>query len=177
MSLYQNLAALGTRFIKKHKLFRYGFNLSPMYRRSTGRITYVSEDLLNVKVILRISYKNRNYVNSIFGGSMFSAVDPIPMVQLMNLLGNDYVVWDKSAEIFFKRPAKEHLYADFDYSEPELDAIRKGIKEHNEMEIVKTTTLTNKERTQVFCEVRKTIYIADKIYYKQKRSRRKSSSE
>ena len=101
MSFYQKIAEIGPRYIGKDKLFKYGFNFSPMYRRSTAKITDVSEDLLNVKVKVPISYKNKNYVNSIFGGSMFSAVDPIPMVQLINLLEDKYVVWDKSAEIFF----------------------------------------------------------------------------
>ena len=144
-----------------------------MYRRSTGRITEVSPDLHVVKIILPISYKNRNYVNSIFGGSMFSAVDPIPMVQLINILGDGYVVWDKSAEIFFKRPAKENLFAEFTYSSQELEQIKERISQENEIEIVKTTTLTNKAQSKIFCEVRKTIYIADKAYYKMKRQQSK----
>ena len=74
---------------------------------------------------------------------MFSAVDPFPMTQLMNLIGDDYVVWDKAAEIFFRRPAKEDLYADFIYSIEELEEIKKKAKELNEFEIVKITKLTN----------------------------------
>ncbi len=174
MSVYQKLADIGSKFIKKHTLFKYGFNLSPMYRRSTARVTHVSEDLLQVTVKLPITYKNRNYVNSIFGGSMFSAVDPIPMVQLINLLDKNYVVWDKSAEILFKRPAKEHLYAEFSYTSQELDTIRTKVGLENEMEIVKITNLTNRDKTQVFCQVKKTIYIADKSYFKKKREEKRA---
>ncbi|WP_396591393.1 DUF4442 domain-containing protein [Allomuricauda sp. R78024] len=173
MSLYQNLAEVGAKFIKKHTLFKYGFNLSPMYRRSTGRIIHVSEDLLSITIKLPITYKNRNYVNSIFGGSMFSAVDPIPMVQLINLLGTDFVVWDKSAEVFFKRPAKENLYAHFTYTLEELEKIRNQIALQNEMEILKTTSLTNQDQTIVYCQVKKTIYIADKTYFKKKRGNKR----
>lgn len=172
MSVYQKIADIGTKFISKHVLFKYGFNLSPMYRRSTAKIIYVSSDLLNVKIRLPISYKNKNYVNSIFGGSMFSAVDPIPMVQLINLLGPDYVVWDKSAEISFKRPAREHLYANFTYSEEELEEIKQQVKFKNEIDILKTTSLTNSAEDTVFCEVKKIIYVADKEYFKQKRKER-----
>jgi|TARA_B110000967_G_C18846531_1_gene542280 acyl-CoA hydrolase len=60
-----------------------------------------------VKVRIKLSYKNSNYVGSIFGGSLLSATDPILMVQLINILGNKHVVWDKAAAIKFKRPAKE----------------------------------------------------------------------
>jgi len=75
MSLYQDFARIGSKYIGKPKLFKYGFNLSPMYRRSTARIIHVSSDLLEVRIRMPISYKNKNYVSSIFGGSMFAAVD------------------------------------------------------------------------------------------------------
>ena len=97
MSMYQTLSKIGTKLFSQSALFKYGFNYSPMYKRSTGKIYFVSEDLMTIKVKIPISWKNRNYANSIFGGSMFSAVDPIYMVQLLNILGEDYVVWDKSA--------------------------------------------------------------------------------
>lgn len=171
MSVYQKVEALASKVFKKNTIFRYGFNFSPMYKRSTAKLIEVSDDLLHVEIILPLSYKNKNYVNSIFGGSMFSAVDPIPMIQLLSIMGNDYVVWDKSAEIFFKKPAKENLYADFDFSEEELEEIRAQVAEKKEIDIIKTTQLTNKEKTQVFCEVKKTIYIAEKAYFKQKRKK------
>ncbi|SHJ94324.1 protein of unknown function [Maribacter aquivivus] len=176
MSVYQKVEALASKVFKKNTIFKYGFNLSPMYKRSTAKLIEVSEDLLHVKIIVPLSYKNKNYVNSIFGGSMFSAVDPIPMIQLLTIMGNDYVVWDKSAEIFFKKPAKENLYADFDFSEKELDEIRAQVAEKKEIDIIKNTQLTNKEKTQVFCEVKKTIYIADKAYFKQKRKKKQTAS-
>jgi len=160
MSVYKKIA---------HKVLKYGFNFSPMYSRSTGKVIDVSKDLTKIRIKLPISYKNKNYVNSIFGGSMFSAVDPIPMVQLINLIGDDYVVWDKSAEIYFKKPAKEDLYADFNYTIEELEQIRTKVTQDNEIEILKTTTLTNVDRTVVYCEVRKTIYVANKLFYKSKR--------
>lgn len=164
---------IGVKFISKPKLLKYGFNISPMYRRSTARIISVSDDLLTIKIKLPISYKNRNYVNSIFGGSMFAAVDPIPMVQLINLIGDDFVVWDKAAEIKFKRPAKEHLYADFTFTLEELDDIKNRAVKENEIEIIKTTKLSNKDNTIIYCEVKKTIYIANKAYFKEKQKKYK----
>ena len=81
MNFYQKIASVGSKFIAKNTLYKYGFNWSPMYRRSTARITSVSEDLLDIKIRLPLNYKNRNFMGTIFGGSMFSAVDPIPMIQ------------------------------------------------------------------------------------------------
>ena len=168
---------LGQRIFSKAFLFKVGFNLSPMYRRSCGRIAFVSKDLKEIRIRLKHTYKNKNYVGSIFGGSLFASVDPFPMVQLINIIGDDYVVWDKAAQIRFRRPAYEHLYAQFHYSEEELQEIRKRVKEENEIEIVKSTPLTNKAGDTVFCTVDKTVYIADKAYFKAKRARRKKSKE
>ena len=176
MSFYQKIAEVGKKYIPQDKLFKVGFKLSPMYRRSTARIVSASKDLLTIKIKLPITYKNRNYVNSIFGGSMFSAVDPIPMIQLIYLIGDDYVIWDKSAEISFKRPAKENLFAAFSYTLEELESIKNQVEQKNEIEIIKKTLLTNKDATITFCEVHKTIYIAEKEYFKEKRRKSKQKA-
>ncbi len=100
---------------------------------------------------------------------MFSAVDPFPMVQLINLLGDDYVVWDKSAEINFKRPAKQGLYAEFSYTQEELEEIKKRVELEKEIEIVKLTQLRDEKMETVYCEVRKTLYVADRVFFTEKR--------
>ncbi len=173
MSFYQKISKIGSKYIGLPKLLKWGFNFSPMYRRSTAKIIYVSPDLQKINIKLPINYKNKNYMGTIFGGSMFSAVDPIPMVQLVNLLDHKYVVWDKSAEIKFKRPGNVDLFAEFTFSNEELEVIKNRIKIENEIEIIKTTLLTNKEKNTTYCEVYKTIYIADKAFYKQKRDLKK----
>lgn len=174
--MYQNVARLGQRFFSKAFLFKYGFNFSPMYRRSCGRLIYVSKDLKTLRIRLKYSYKNKNYVGSIFGGSLFSAVDPFPMVQLINIIDRDYVIWDKAAQIRFRRPAFEDLYADFTYTDSELEEIRKRVQTENEIEIIKSTPLTNKAGDTVFCTVDKTLYITDKQYFKAKRKKKNKTS-
>ncbi len=173
MPFYQKVSKIGSKFIAMHTLLKYGFNLSPMYRRSTARITYVSPKLLKIQVIIKISYKNRNIMGSIFGGSLFSAIDPIPMTQLFYIIGNDYVVWDKSSEIFFKRPVKQNVYADFTFTKQEIDDIKKRVTNENEITIVKNIPITSKDGNTIFCEVNKTIYVANKKFYKEKLANRK----
>ena len=173
MISYQKLAKLASRFISKSKVMRYGINLSPMYRRTSAKVTYISKDFLKITIKLPYSYKNTNYVNTIFGGSMFSAVDPFPMVQLINLIGEEYVVWDKAAEIFYRRPAKEDLYAEFTYNLEELGDIKQKVNDNNEFEIIKSTQLTNKDKSIVFCEVRKKVYIANKTFFKDKLAKKR----
>ena len=172
MTMYQTLANIGSKLIGPEKLFKYGFNLSPMYRRSTGRIQSVSAGLAEITVKIPLSYKNKNYVGSIFGGSMFSAVDPIPMIQLMTILENKYIVWDKSAEIRFKAPAREDLYAHFEFTSQEIKDIIDQTEAAGELHLSKSTPLTNKSKSKTYCEVNKTIYIATKAYFKEKQAKR-----
>ncbi|MBK9993261.1 MAG: DUF4442 domain-containing protein [Saprospiraceae bacterium] len=173
MSYYQAIATIATKYFGVSKAFKYGFNWSPMYRRSNARIIAVSKDLMKIEIRLPLTYKNVNYMNSMFGGSMFAAVDPIPMIQLVSILGKEYVVWDKSAEIYFKRPAKENLFATFEFSNEEVEEIKSRVKSEKEISISKSTILTNKIGDTVYCEVKKTIYIADKMFYKQKNAQRR----
>tara|TARA_R110002049_G_C8859207_1_gene538052 strand:+ start:86 stop:607 length:522 start_codon:yes stop_codon:yes gene_type:complete len=171
--MYATFSKFLEKFISKATIYKYGFNLSPMYKRSTGKIYEVSDDLLDVKVKIKLSYKNSNYVGSIFGGSLFSATDPIFMIQLMNILGNNYVVWDKAATIKFKKPAKETCYVDFIFTSDEIAQIIKDVAFKNEINLTKKIQLTNKDKNVVFAEVSKTVYIADKQYYKEKKRLKK----
>ena len=142
-----------------------------MYRRSTGRIESVSKDMLEVRIRVKLHWKNRNYVNSIFGGSMFSAIDPIPMMQLTWILGRDYVVWDRSAEIKFKRPGRETIRAVSQFTEEELRQIREQVAESKELDVFKTIQFLD-GAGKVVCEIDKVMYVADKAYYKEKRKKK-----
>ena len=158
MSFYQRLSRWGMLFFSPAFVFKHGFNLSPMYRRTSGKITYVSPDLHQLKIKLPISYKNRNFVNTIFGGSMFASVDPFPMVQLINIIGKDYVVWDKAAEIRFLRPGTSDLYAEFLYTRDEVDQIKKQVAQKKEIEITKTTQLKDQKRQDLLRSRQKNLY-------------------
>lgn len=170
--MYATISKILSSFLNQHTIFKYGFNFSPMYRRSTGSIMNVSDDLLTVKIKIPISYKNKNYVGTIFGGSLFSATDPIFMIQLMNILGKDYVVWDKSAEIRYKRPARENSYANFIFTDAEIQQIKQRVIAEKEIDLEKELKITNKNASVTYAEVSKIIYIADKSYYKNKRKQK-----
>lgn len=134
----------------------------------------MTKDLSRIEIKIPLSYKNKNYVGTIFGGSLFSATDPIYMVQLIQLLGRDYVVWDKSSTVKFKRPANSDAYAVFEFTEEEIAELKENIITKKEVELVKMVNLKSNEG-KVFCEIEKTIYVADKAYYKEKRKRRSTS--
>jgi len=87
-------------------------------------VTYIASDFREVRVKLPLSLRTRNAVGTIFGGSMYGAADPVFMIMLMRLLGSEFVVWDKSATIRFRKPGRTALFATFRIEDAELDAIR-----------------------------------------------------
>ncbi|MFK7786260.1 MAG: DUF4442 domain-containing protein [Crocinitomicaceae bacterium] len=158
------------RRIGMGRAFKFFFNISPMYRRTGGRIVSASENLDDIKIKLKLNYKTRNYVGTMYGGHMYSCVDGIYMVQLINLLGKDYVVWDKAATIKFKRPGTSTLFAHFKISEKLLEEIKKDVTNEDEIDLKLDVELVNAEG-KTCAEVEKIIYISTKTFYKEKRKR------
>ena len=159
----------------KDKLIRWfyktAFNLWPSYRGSGARVEYIAPDYKEIGTRIRLGWRTRNYVGTLFGGSMFAMADPMYMIILMKNLGDDYVVWDKSATIKFKRPGTGTVRAVFRIEEAELQKIRAEVDEAQERDYVFTTELVNKEG-KVVAEVEKLLYIARKAHYKLKRKQR-----
>jgi acyl-coenzyme A thioesterase PaaI-like protein len=166
--MYRTIANIAKRFFTDAQIYKYGFNWSPMYKRSTGKIIEVSDDLHYVKIEIPLSWKNRNYVGSMFGGSMLSATDPIYMIQLINILGDAYVVWDKAATIKYRRPATSTVYCEFVFTTEEIRQIKLNISKKGEIDITKNPNIITKDST-VIAKLSKTIYVADKTFYKEKR--------
>ena len=143
------------------KLLRWKFNLFPAYRGTGGRITYISDDVREVRVKLPLNWRTRNYVGTIYGGSIYGAVDPIYMIMLIKGLGPGYVVWDKAARISFKRPGRATLHARFVIDEEELSAIKSELDNARSVDRVYTVELKDAEGA-VHATVEKTIYIRHK---------------
>ena len=170
--MYKKGFQLLKKLFRPDQIFKHGFNLAPMYRRTVGRVASVSRDLYIIKVEIPLNYKNRNYAGSMFGGSLYAATDPIYMIQLLQILGDDYVVWDKSATIRYKRPARSKAFATFEFSQKEIDDIKAQIADTKKMDIVKHVNIVSASG-EVFAELEKTIFISDKEHYKLSRSNRK----
>jgi acyl-coenzyme A thioesterase PaaI-like protein len=104
---------------------RWGFNFFPAFRGTGARVTYIAGDFREARLELPLSWRNRNCVGTIFGGSLYGAVDPMYMILLIKILGPGYTVWDKAATIRFVRPGRSRLYARFVLEEEEIQTIRR----------------------------------------------------
>ena len=135
------------------RLWRWGFNFFPAYRGTGGRVTYIAGDWTEIRVTVPLNWRTRNYEKTIFGGSMYVAIDPIYMFMLIKLLGPEYVVWDKTAAIRFRRPGRERLFARFVVTPDELVEIRDRVAAAGKYEKSYTVELTSKSgEVHAICE-------------------------
>lgn len=140
------------------KIARWKFNFFPAYRNTGARLTYISSDFLEMKVRLPLEAKTRNYVATMFGGSMYAAVDPIYMMMLIHLLGPEYIVWDKAAAVKFKKPGRTALAADFKLTAAEVDEIKQLLTIHHSVDRIYNVEMKD-ESGAVCAEFEKTLYI------------------
>lgn len=143
------------------KYLRWSLNFFPCYRRTGAHVTYISHDISNVTVKLPLNWKTKNYVGTIFGGSLYGAVDPIYMIMLMKILGKDYIVWDKAANIRFKKPGRTTLYAYFSLSAEEINFIKKTLIQTPKLDRIYTVDIVDSEG-KIYASIEKTLYIRKK---------------
>ena len=145
----------------RSRLVRWGFNWFPAFRRTGGRLVYVAGDWREVRVKLPLKWTTRNYVGTMFGGSLYAATDGQYMVMLIKLLGPDYIVWDKGASIRFKKVCRTTVYARFVISKQETDAIRGLLATEPKIDRQYQVDWADREGT-VYATVETTIHIRRK---------------
>jgi len=150
-------------------MMKVGFNFHPAFRSTGGRVEYVSPDLTHMRVRLPLTWRTRNVVGSIYGGSLFAITDGPHPSMIMAALGSDVIVWDKAASIRYRKPGHSTLFADFRISPEEVQSIREILAEEGETDRVYTVDIKDRGG-HVHATVERTVYIAAKHHYKKKKS-------
>ncbi|WP_077921672.1 DUF4442 domain-containing protein [Spirosoma sp. 209] len=154
--------------------FRTLMNWYPMYVGTGGKILFWSADSREVHLRLRRNIWTYNYVGTIFGGSMFAASDPFYMLMLLRVLGREYVVWDKSASIRFRKPGRTTLYMRYELTDELIDSIRSDVAAHGQTERTFRLQWVDEAGT-VHAELERLCYMADKTHYEQRKGDRQRS--
>lgn len=97
----------------KPNIVRRALNLWPPFWGAGINITHISDDFRAVDVNLKLRWWNKNANRTQYGGSIFSLTDPIYALMLIGILGHEYYVWDKQADINFLKPGSSDLNAHF----------------------------------------------------------------
>lgn len=126
------------------------------------RITHISPDWRELRVAMKLRWYNRNIVGTQFGGSLYSMIDPHLMLLLMQLLGKEYIIWDKAAEIEFVRPGRGTVTSTIKISDAELDKIRKNTADGQKHFPVFNLEILDDDG-EIVAKVKKVLYIRRKM--------------
>lgn len=155
----------------RSRTMRWVFNFWPCIFCSGGKVEFIAGDYKELHVSLSLNLRTRNRVGTVFGGSIYSSVDPYFMLMFMEILGRDYVVWDKAASVKFIRPVTGKVKCRFLIS----DALIEDIKHHIAMRgeyVFDLPAHYEDENGKVYAAFTKTIYAASKVHYKKKTAQR-----
>lgn len=154
--------------------YRIWLNLWPCIRGGGGRVTHIGPGFTELTVRLKFNWRTRNLVGTIYGGSQYASTDPMYMLMLIENLGSDYVVWDKGCEVRFRRPAKTTIYAKFEITPEMLKDVREKVAAKGEDSFTWKAEFKDKDGN-VYCELNKVLYVAQKSFYKEKQRKRKEA--
>lgn len=157
-------------------LARLGLNWFPAYRATGARIVHVSRDLKHVVVRLPLTRRTRNGAGTLYGGSLYSATDPIFAMLLAMNLGRDYVVWDKAASIRYRRPGRGTLHAAFTITDADIAVIRETVEREGQCDRTFSVEFRDGQGA-VHVEIDKTVYIACKDHYRARTTAQTSPQE
>jgi hypothetical protein len=97
-------------------------------------VTRLQPDWKAIDVEMKLRFWNSNYVRSHFGGSLYAMTDPFYMLMLIENLGQDYIVWDKSASVRFRQSGKGKVFAAFRLSDQQIEELRRELKTQEKIE-------------------------------------------
>ena len=146
---------------RKARLLRWAMNFYPPYFGAGVKVREISPDFRHVRVSMGLTWYNRNYVRTQFGGSLYSMTDPFFMLMLMENLGRDYVVWDKASHIEFISPGRGTVHAEFSIDQDILDDIRQQTA-NGEKYLPKYQAYVRDDQGTLVAQVEKTLYIRRK---------------
>lgn len=150
-----------SRFSLSPTVFRHFMNLWPPFWGMRIHILSISDDWRHIRMRMKLSLRNKNYVGTHFGGGLFVMVDPFYMLMLSNILGRDYLVWDKSAQIEFVSPGRTTVFADFRLDEAAIAEIKAQTASGDKFEPSFPVDIVDAQG-KIVARVRKTIYIRRK---------------
>lgn len=143
------------------RIFRLIINTWPPYLGSAISVRFIAPDWRTLRVTMKLRWYNRNYVNSHFGGNLFSMTDPFYMLMLMRNLGRDYIVWDTAAQITFLRPGHGQVSALFHLDPGRLEEIKQNAAKGDKLLEKFRVDVVDEQGGRV-ASVKKTLYIRKK---------------
>lgn len=159
---------------KKSRLMRWAFNFWPCIYCSGGKVAFIAGDYKELHVSLKLGIRTRNRVGTVYGGSIYSSIDPYFMLLFMEVLGKEYVVWDKGATIKFVRPIINKVKCRFLITNEIVENVKQQIAANGEYNFELPIAYVDDDG-KVYATFTKQVYAANKAFYKEKLSKRNAA--
>ena len=116
---------------------------------------------MQIKVRISFSWMNKNFQRTIFGGTIFSAVDPYFPTMYWHIFSRKNIpieVWVKSAKINYKSPADSDLSLVFKLKEKDIQSALNGLQKDGKFEVWHTVEAINSNNI-ICAEAKILVYI------------------
>lgn len=133
-------------------------NFWPPFVGAGIRVTRITPDFRHIDVEMKKRFWNANYVGTQYGGSLYSMCDPFYMLMVIEILGPDYIVWDKFATIRFRKPGRGIAKASFSLTDEKINEIKSQTSSGSKAEPEFLIQVLD-SGGEVVCEVTKTLYV------------------
>mgnify|MGYP003389366913 FL=1 len=144
-------------------LLKFVLNIFPPLLFNRIVLKEISNDFLEMKVIVRRTLFNMNFHKTIFGGSIFSACDPYFPTMYYHIFANKnrkLIIWLKSAEIQYLKPADSSLKLHFQITEEDVMEVERNLNEKGKYEIWHTVDAINKKGV-ICARAKMLVYLRD----------------
>ena len=142
-------------------LFRRALTWFAPYWGTGIAVTEVAADFSHIVVQMKRTWFNGNAFGTHFGGSLYAMCDPFYCLMLVARLGPGYVVWDQAVHIEFVKPGRGTVRAVFDWSDAQIDDIRRQAQGGQKV-LPEREVLVTDEAGEVVARVHKTLYVREK---------------
>ena len=137
---------------------RLALNLWPPFLGAGIRVRRISADWRYVRVELRHGWLNTGAFRTHFGGSLYAMTDPFPALQLVHLLGPDYLVWDRAASIDYLKPGRGRVHVESRVAAEEVERLRAAAAGGEKQLPVYAVEVID-QSGEVVARVRRTVYV------------------
>lgn len=143
---------------------RLRLNLLPAYFRTGGKITYISQEMNEIHVKFPAKWHTKGFGGILQGNTIYGAAEPIYSMILHQLLGKNYVIFNRKSEITYKKPAKTEVFAHFRISVSLLKTIKEMVDKKQEEDFSFSVKIQD-DWQQTYAEIKQEIYIARRDFY------------
>jgi len=145
----------------RQKFLEYAINFYGPFLGGGIKLLKMSSDFRYCKVRMKLTFYNKNYMGTQFGGSLYAMTDPWYMLMLIKNLGPDYIVWDKAASIRFKKPGRSAVFAEFTLTQEKIDEIKLKLETEQKLDAHFLVSIVDVEN-KLIAEVDKVVYVRKK---------------